>query len=455
MTSFKKKFRFRQDVLEYDLRLKKKFNWWWLLLLLVLLLPLLLLVPFKKEINVKVVDKAGEPIELAEVSMSYREYVFPNSSHVTRLTKITDSRGKASFGKLRFTLFSMLFHPKERVNLKAVKDDREGERSVRLHWFTKDPIVIVMDYSPFRLQVRSLGEDVPIPGASVSLELSDGRKLELTTDEEGMVSFEVEDIDDRIDVLNVSADGFIDLEEKRIPFSKGCGKVYVVYLYYRIDTLDIVLCIDGTGSMRSFTEAIKEGAMQMHESIQEHCRAHGKLVDSFRLRLVSFGDFDVDGDEALFMTDFFTLPGEESSMKRSLSKIPEPWGGDEPESGLEALSVALDSPWSPISEGRRSQLIVVWTDAPAHAIHTVGTDSKYYPSGVPEDLDGLKKKWETDATDPDGKIIRRMLLVAPAEDPWSEIKDNWKGILFKLFDSDDDSSYTNLDAMFESIAEAM
>ena len=56
MTSFKKKFRFRKDVLEYDLRLKKKFNWWWLLLLLILLLPLLLLVPFKKDINVKAND---------------------------------------------------------------------------------------------------------------------------------------------------------------------------------------------------------------------------------------------------------------------------------------------------------------------------------------------------------------------------------------------------------------
>ena len=51
-------------------------------------------------------------------------------------------------------------------------------------------------------------------------------------------------------------------------------------------------------------------------------------------------------------------------------------GGDAPESGLEAVALAMNSPWTTAGD-RRRQVIVVWTDQPAHPLD---------PSVVPADL---------------------------------------------------------------------
>lgn len=453
MAVFRKKFRFHSDQLEYDFRLKRKFPWWWLLLLLI---PLVLLIPFGKDVDVKVVDKAGAPVEATQVNLSYNEFTpgvkFRNPVRMVRETQVTDVDGMASFGRMRFSLFSLLFHPKEKVDLQAEKGTRTGGRSVRLHWFTKIPVVVVLNYPPFQMQFMSLGEDLPIPGAHADLTLSNGKTLSLTADADGKASFPVDEPGLVIESLQAVAAGYVDKEEKDIAVEDWEGKVFPVWMFYRIDSVDIVLCIDGTGSMRTSLSAIRAGAADLHTSLQNHCRSNGKLIDTFRIRLICFGDYGCDGNSALTSTDFFTIPGEEREYQSAFDDLRLPGGGDTPESGLEALSVTLDSPWSKVGSGRRSQVIVLWTNAPAHPIRTVGTSNPIYPAHVPNDLDGLKAKWQNGATDSDGKWIRHLILIAPSSTPWLEISTDWDGVLFSLFDN---SAYTDLEPMMESIAKAM
>ena len=456
MAIFKKSFRFKRDRLEYDFKLKKCFPWWWLLLLL---LPLVLLIPFKKEVRVKVVDKAGTPVASAQVQMVYKEHTIfkkgkkPFDEVIHYDLQETDADGMASFGKMSGTVYSLLFHGKEKIYFSAKADDgRSGSRSVRFHPFMENPVVITIGYPQFTLQCRSIGEDIPIPGAKVNLHLSNGKDVSLVTDSDGKASIEYEGPSIVINRLEASATGYEDKVETDILCSDWDKKVYVVGMYYRIETVDIVLCIDGTGSMSSSMEAVKDGAANLYSNLRDYCSKYGKLVGSFRIRLLCFGDYGSDGDEAMFTTDFFKMPGEERRFKAALDNLEYPDGGDSPESGLEALYLAINSPWSPDMGGRRSQLVVMWTDAEAHDIKTVGEENPLYPSGVPDNLNGLRKMWEKGAVGPKGEQIRRLLLLAPKEKPWKSIRKNWSGVYYKEFDGE---SYFDLDSMLESLAQAM
>jgi hypothetical protein len=79
--------------------------------------------------------------------------------------------------------------------------------------------------------------------------------------------------------------------------------------------VDIVFCIDVTGSMSPIIDQVKANALRFYDDVQSNLTAKGKNVDQLRVRVIAFRDFVADGAAALAESPFFTLPGERASFQ--------------------------------------------------------------------------------------------------------------------------------------------
>jgi hypothetical protein len=190
--------------------------------------------------------------------------------------------------------------------------------------------------------------------------------------------------------------------------------------------VDIVFCIDVTGSMTPILDSVKANALGFYDDVQTNLTAKGKNVEQLRVRVVAFRDFFADGDAALEESSFFTLPAERAGFAEFVNGLIPQGGGDQPESGLEAVAVAINSPWTTTGD-RRRQVIVVWTDQPAHTL-----DSSVLPadltSRVPADFSALTDAWE-DEQGLMGSNSKRLILFAPDGPGWSDISSVWENVV--------------------------
>src|SRR4029434_4985515 len=131
--------------------------------------------------------------------------------------------------------------------------------------------------------------------------------------------------------------------------------------------VDIVFCIDVTGSMAPILDRVKDNALRFYDDVQKNLTDKGKNVDELRVRVVAFRDFKADGAAALQESSFFRLHDEQGGFAEFVGGLVPEGGGDAPESGLEAVALAINSPWT-TSGDRRRQVIVVWTDSPAQPL---------------------------------------------------------------------------------------
>lgn len=193
--------------------------------------------------------------------------------------------------------------------------------------------------------------------------------------------------------------------------------------------VDIVFVLDITASMWPVLEQVKRHAMGFHEHLIATMATKGKYVSKLRVRTIAFRDYHDFPDDALAMTPFWELPAQLDVYRHHLASLRADGGGDEPESGLEALAMAMMSPWERGSD-RRRQVIVVCTDASAHPLEAaVGRVIRGYPAQVPPSLDALTDAWG----DVEGAVVdyaaKRLLLYAPDVYPWNVISAYWDSVL--------------------------
>jgi hypothetical protein len=190
--------------------------------------------------------------------------------------------------------------------------------------------------------------------------------------------------------------------------------------------VDIVFCIDVTGSMTPIIDQVKTNALRFYDDVQSNLTAKGKNVDQLRVRVIGFRDFAADGAAALDESPFFTLPDERADFSAFVNGLVAEGGGDAPESGLEAVALAIDSPWTTTGD-RRRQVIVVWTDQPAQPL-----DPAVLPpdigSRVPLDFSALTDAWE-DEQGRMGSSSKRLILFAPDGPGWSDISGVWENVV--------------------------
>lgn len=128
--------------------------------------------------------------------------------------------------------------------------------------------------------------------------------------------------------------------------------------------IDIVFCIDVTGSMHDCIENVKKMAVNFKDAFLDKMNELGKQCSGgIRTKVIAFRDEKIG--EKMEVSPFFKMPDQEDEFKDFVQGLKEEGGGDEPESAYEALIEAFNSEW--VNEGaKRRWVTVLFTDAPAH-----------------------------------------------------------------------------------------
>lgn len=171
-------FSYDQAVTEYTCKVKKRFPWQWLLLLL--LLPLLL-IKCEKDVTVTVVDIAGNPIENANVTLSYNlHYAYDNGEFFTNdyVTKAqtTDDDGKTVFKNLKCSVYSYIFYAFSDMVIEVETADNYSTNDVVKNFHYTNNVLITLT-PVLKFQTVSLGDNQPLPHCNLVIEI-DGKSYE-------------------------------------------------------------------------------------------------------------------------------------------------------------------------------------------------------------------------------------------------------------------------------------
>ncbi|MCS6822602.1 MAG: VWA domain-containing protein [Microscillaceae bacterium] len=191
-------------------------------------------------------------------------------------------------------------------------------------------------------------------------------------------------------------------------------------------TVDIVMCIDTTGSMSPIIGKVKENALKFYEDLDAVMQAKGKAIDTLRVKVIAFKDYYYDGNDAMRVSDFFVLPSQREQFQAFVDSLRAEGGGDEPENGLEAIFLAIHSDWNTTGDKKR-QIIVVWTDASTHELEkNEGRKPANYPANMPKNFDELSDHW-------DGQFMsrssKRLIVYAPDAYAWTDIANHWENTI--------------------------
>ena len=202
--------------------------------------------------------------------------------------------------------------------------------------------------------------------------------------------------------------------------------------------IDVVFCIDGTGSMYPCLESVKSNARRFHLEFVSAMTDMGSEIDSMRVKVIVFRDYECDGKEAMVESPFFELPDDESEFSEFLAKVTASGGGDDPENGLEALYLAMKSNFTTGTDDR--QVIVLFSDAQAVELK----DSKRignptYPVDM-VDYGGLQLAWMCVSQDSSFKLRernKRLVMFAPKGTKYEEMNTQFNRSIFEPVDMAD------------------
>lgn len=186
--------------------------------------------------------------------------------------------------------------------------------------------------------------------------------------------------------------------------------------------VDIVMCIDATGSMAPIIEEVKSNAISFYQRFVDAMEENDKEVALLRIKVIAFRDYGCDSVPML-ESAFFELPEQTDAFKAFVGSIEASGGGDAPENALEAIALALKSDWTTAGAKRR-HAVLVFSDAPALELGA-RAGSANYPSDMPADIAQLGAWWEgTDQTLGSSYQAKAGRLVAfvPNAAPWTELQ---------------------------------
>ena len=192
--------------------------------------------------------------------------------------------------------------------------------------------------------------------------------------------------------------------------------------------VDMVFCIDATGSMRHVLDFVKRNALGLYQDIVGAMEKKRKVISQLRVRVIAFRDYVADGEAAMMSSDFFTLPQQAQSFYDCVNGIEARGGGDIPEDGLEALGYAIRSDWT--REGvKKRHLIVMWSDAPTHPLgHS--RIAPWYPDGMARNFEELSLWWEDEQLGGGmDESAKRLLLFAPDAPEWNRVSSEWSQVI--------------------------
>ena len=153
-------------------------------------------------------------------------------------------------------------------------------------------------------------------------------------------------------------------------------------------SIDIVLCMDGTGSMSPCINSVKNNAKRFYSDFVSTMTDLGSDVEMLRIRTIVFRDYKSD-DDAMVESPFFELPAEQAEFEAHLNTITAHGGCGEDANGLEAFYRAMCSDF--VTGPNDRQVIVLFADTTAIPL----LKRKKY-EGYPADMvdeSGLQETW--------------------------------------------------------------
>lgn len=214
--------------------------------------------------------------------------------------------------------------------------------------------------------------------------------------------------------------------------------------------VDLVMCIDGTGSMGHLIEQVKSNALNFYSLLEARMLEKSKKIDQLRARVIVFRDYWHDSaEEVMQCSEFFDLRSQTSNFSDFVKKIKADGGGDEPENGLEALAIALKSNWEKGDFSKQRYVVVIFTDASTHNLEKSDKPT-HYPHDIPKSLDELTEYWEQMPTP-----AKRLLLFAPDAQPWSIIGQSWFNAIHYTSKAGDGLEEQDMDIILDAIANSV
>lgn len=240
-----------------------------------------------------------------------------------------------------------------------------------------------------------------------------------------------------------------------------------------IDTnVDIVFVIDATRSMQTTIDMVKAATLSFQDNLNTCLKDAGRIIKNLRIKVIWFRDFYYDGKYAYGESKFFELPEEKEDFHDFVTEINEAGGGDDPESALEALTLAMRSDF--VQEGERKRhIIVLFTDAEAHAFEDYdrlveeaakkGCKPEMYPENMPKSLAELYNAWQGNAMNQDalgkeGETTkldssgRRLVLFAPNAYPWTDMEVELENTIRKTIEAGEGGAELEMGEVFNMIA---
>lgn len=177
-------------------------------------------------------------------------------------------------------------------------------------------------------------------------------------------------------------------------------------------TVDVVMCIDVTGSMSGIINTVKSNAISFYDLFNQCCLDEGIQLASLNAQVIAYRDKNEDGESWLETSSTFSLPEQKTEYESFVNDLYADGGGDTPESGLEALETAFSKTDWGFDDGYHRQVVILWTDAP-YLIGEAFTDLT---------VDDLEAKWNTM---PSG---RRLILFAPEGTDYEYNAGDWNAL---------------------------
>lgn len=194
--------------------------------------------------------------------------------------------------------------------------------------------------------------------------------------------------------------------------------------------VDIVFCIDATGSMTPCLESVKRNALNFQTQFAEEMTKSNSDIDSMRVKIIVFRDYHDDGDEAMQISRFYELPTDIEEFKSYMDSIVASGGGDNPENGLEALYYAMKSDFT--TEPKDRQIIVLFSDADALPLLERKKEPNYPKDMVDEN--GLINLWACVTQDSNIKLRdknKRLLMFAPDDTIYKKLASKVERCIFE------------------------
>ena len=213
-------------------------------------------------------------------------------------------------------------------------------------------------------------------------------------------------------------------------------------------SVDVVMVMDISGSMSSEIDMVKSNALSFYSQFKEKCDAAGIYLSGLNTQVVTYSDINVDGDEALNSSETYDLTDEaqQAAFKEYVDGIDLSYGGDVPESGLEALMAAFKRDWG-VDDGYHRQVVILWTDAPYKTVNEgiyqkEDGDGEWYDVYTPYAYDVVKATWDSMPTG------RRMIIFAPYGCSYSnggawDLMDEWKNVIHEKNTTENLSNFGN------------